>query len=103
MTEYYLTKKGGIYIKEGETIREFGKISTAKSKQLLSNFYSLELDKTELNAPGNRYFFIRSNQNNEKKQLMWGKGNLENVNIETYYNVLMQIIKKYSLEHSNNN
>ena len=94
--EYAISKNGNIYLKSNDKYEKIGSFPKSKATQILENFYSMELDKMTLDEPGNRYYYIKSRQNNQSQSLKWGKNPLTDKNLDLYYNLLMQIVKKYS-------
>ncbi len=94
VTKYFLTKDGNIYLKNGDSTEEAGNISKSVSAQIFANYTMLKLDEVSLNEPGNKYYFIQLSSKKGKYALKWGKATLENSNIETYYKVLMNTVKK---------
>ncbi|MBK8347449.1 MAG: hypothetical protein IPL08_07410 [Saprospiraceae bacterium] len=95
--KYYLTKDGILYTKDGEDIKKAGMAPKAIVNQLFQNFTGLGLDKIELNDPGNKYSFIESQSKGTTYKLQWGKNPLENKNVETFYSILMDVVKKINL------
>ncbi len=93
VTKYYLTKDGKIYLQNAEVAEKAGNISKSVSAQIFANYIMLNLDKLELNEPGNKYYFIELTTPNKKTAIKWGKSPLENSNIDTYYKVLMNTVK----------
>ena len=91
---YYLTEDGSLYTKSGDEITKVGKAAKEIAKQAFTNYESLGLMKVNLNDPGNRYSFIERKNGSEKNAIKWGNNPLGNKNIETYFAVLMNIVKK---------
>lgn len=92
--KYYLLIDGTIYTKNGDEIVKIGKASKQMSTQVFANYESLGLDKINLNEPGNKYSYIERNNGSNKNTITWGKEPLQNNNIETYFAILMNIVKK---------
>ena len=63
------------------------------TKQVYSNFTTLGLDKVILNDPGNKYSFIGRTENGDSKMIKWGNSPLDNKSIQTYFNILMKLVK----------
>ena len=62
--------------------------------QVFANYNILGLSEMALNDPGNKYTFIEYKKSGDKSKILWGKNPLENKNVETYFAVLMNIVKK---------
>ena len=91
--KYYITKDGSVYSHSGEEIKKIGVSPKGLTNQVFSNYISLEMDKIILNEPGNKYFFIESNLNDSSNKMTWGKEPLNNPNVETYFEILMNTVK----------
>ena len=91
--KYYITKDGSVYSHSGEEIKKIGFIQKGLTNQVFSNYNSLKMDKIILNEPGNKYFFIESHLNNSNNKMTWGKEPLNNPNVETYFEILMNTVK----------
>ena len=94
VSKYYFTKEGFLYANSGEEIKLIGKSSKTLATQIFSNYSTLGLGKLVLNAPGNKYFFIESHIQGNLNSLKWGKEPLSNPDIETYFAILMNAVKK---------
>jgi hypothetical protein len=94
VTKYYLTKDGNIYAQNGEKTELTGQISKAVCTQVFSNFTTLGLEKSSLNEPGNRYYFLELKSSKISHSLKWGKSPLKDPNIENYYKILMSLVNK---------
>jgi hypothetical protein len=92
--KYYMLEDGTIYTKSGDEIIKLGKATKQMSTQVFANYESLGLHKINLNEPGNKYSFIERSNEGEKNAIMWGKSSLDNSNVETYFSILMNIVKK---------
>lgn len=92
--KYYLLEDGTIYTKNGDEIIKVGKTPKQMSKQVFVNYEKLGLSTSNVNEPGNRYSFIERNSGKNKSTIMWGKEPLQNNDIETYFAILMNIVKK---------
>lgn len=93
VSAYYLTNDGALYEKNVDTLNFIGKVEKRTTTQIFSNFKKLELDQFQINQPGNRFYFIDYCSNNSNHSLKWGKEALENQSLETYYSILMNVVK----------
>jgi hypothetical protein len=93
VTSYYFTKTGKIFQLKDEKYIKIATIPSQVTEQIFKNYTSLGLDKMILNDPGNRYSFIVRKENNESKTIKWGNNPLDNKIIQTYFNILMKLVK----------
>jgi len=91
--KYFITKDGIIYTHSGEEIKKIGVSPKRITGQVFSNLNTLGLDKIMLNEPGNKYFFIEPHLQGSSNKMIWGKEPLNNPNIETYFEILMNTVK----------
>jgi hypothetical protein len=94
VTKYYLTSDGNIYMEAAIEYKKIASVPADNAKQFFINYTSLGMDKTILNEPGNRYFFIGRESQDQSNMLKWGKNPVVSPNIETMYNILMNMVKK---------
>jgi hypothetical protein len=90
---YFLTKKGKMYTLKDEKYEKIASIPAPITDQVFKNFTNLGLDKMILNDPGNKYNFIERKENAESTTLKWGNKALDNKSIQTYYKILMKLVK----------
>jgi hypothetical protein len=100
VSKYYLTKKGDIYTKDGDTLSKIGSTSKTMVAQIFSNYQNTKLSGLKLNEPGNKYYFVEMNLADHKNIIKWGMNPLSDKTIETYHAILMNLIKK--LNNQNN-
>lgn len=95
VNQYFIKTDGNIFKKVDTGFVFLSKLPKNNVDQIFSNFNTLSLDKTILNNPGNMYYFIEHNKMDEygPQKLTWGGKELDNKNIETYYQILMNSIK----------
>jgi hypothetical protein len=91
--KYYLTKDGTIYTDQDDKINKIGTAPAAQTNQIFSNYKALGLNNITLKEPGNYYQFIESHNAAETNKIIWGKEPLENKNIDTYFSILMGVVK----------
>lgn len=96
VTKYFLTPDGNLYIKNGDKIQKIGTNTKEMTNQIFSNYEKLGLNLININEPGNKYSFIERNAKSGNNVIMWGKQPLDNKNIETYFAILMNVVKKVS-------
>ncbi|MBK9733755.1 MAG: hypothetical protein IPO92_01805 [Saprospiraceae bacterium] len=94
---FYITEQGKVYNEKGSDLLKITSLSKNTAKQLFTNHTKLGLDKMTLNDPGNKYFFIEKSIKGSTQTIKWGKNQLDNKNVETFYNLLMNIVKDKSL------
>lgn len=90
---YYILEDGSVYTKIGEEVTKIGNAGKQMTTQVFANYETLGLHKVSLNEPGNKYSFIEKSNGEEKNMIQWGKEPLENTNIDTYFAILMNIVK----------
>lgn len=98
ISTFYLMEDGSLY-RTGFDDTSFvfiGALENNLSDQMFTNYKSLNLDKIELDEPGNRYYFLSINDNGKEKKLLWGKNKIDNKNITIYHKNLMDLIRKKS-------
>lgn len=93
VVKFYITEQGKVYSENGSELVKITSLSKNATKQLFANHTMLGLDKMTLNDPGNKYFFIEKSLNGSAQTIKWGKNLLENKNVETFFNILMSIVK----------
>jgi len=91
--KYYFTRSGIIYTQSEGTFKNIGSCSKRQAKQIFTNYTTLELEKINLNEPGNKYFFIESHLKKVSNKMTWGKDPLLNPNVETFFEILMNMVK----------
>ncbi len=99
---YYLTKQGKMYMVKEDTYVKIASIPTSMTEQVFKNFTNLGLDRIILNDPGNKYNFIERKERNESKMIKWGNKPLDDKSIQTYYNILMKLVKDALPKTENN-
>lgn len=92
--KYIITTDGNMYSYNGSETLKIGKAPKAMTNQVFANYNILGLSEMALNDPGNKYTFIEFKKSGDKSKILWGKNPLENKNVETYFAVLMNIVKK---------
>jgi hypothetical protein len=90
---YYLTKAGKLYMVKEDKYVKIAALPTAATDQIFKNFGTLGLDKMILNDPGNKYSFIERKEKTESQMLKWGNKPLDDKRIQTYFNILMKVVK----------
>lgn len=98
VSKYYLTKKGDIYTKDGETMSKIGSTTKAMVAQIFSNYQNTKMANLKLNEPGNKYYFIEMNLSDHKNNIKWGMNPLTDKTIETYHAILMNLVKKLNTQ-----
>jgi len=100
-SKYYLFENGQLFKSNrgGESPEQLAKIDPQLIKQQFDNYYTLGLDEMQLDAPGNMTYFIIMHPNTDKQHMIkWGGGAAEPTQeLEQYYKLLSQIIKKHSV------
>lgn len=91
--KYYIAKDGSIYSQSDKELKKVGVCPKRLTNQVFSNYISLEMDKINLKEPGNKYYFIESHLKDSSNKITWGKEPLNNPNIETYFDILMNTVK----------
>ncbi len=98
VSKYFLTKKGDIYSNEGDAVTKIGSAPKAMTAQIFSNYQKMDLANLKLNEPGNKYYFVEMNLGDHKNSIKWGSNPLSNKTIETYYTILMNLVKKLNTQ-----
>jgi len=93
--QYYIKPDGHVFQKADTGYVYLTKLKKNKADQIFANYTTLSLDKKILNNPGNMYYFIEHNKMDEygPQKLTWGAKDLDDKNIETYYQILINSIK----------
>lgn len=94
--KYFFTDDGHIYFQEGDSLKLITKVPEKTCKQIFSSYTKQGFDKSILNEPGNRYYFLELKSKDLNHAMKWGRNALQNPKIEIFYNNLMNIIKKNS-------
>ena len=92
--KYIITTDGNMYSYNGTETSKIAKAPKAMTDQVFANYNNLGMAKMTLNEPGNKYSFIEYQKSGDKNKVVWGKNPLENKNVETYFALLMNIVKK---------
>lgn len=92
--KYYLTEDGYLYMQDGDQNIKIGKAPKTMTDQVMGNYEKLGLDKMDVNEPGNKYLFIERKKDGLKTMVKWGKQPLKDKNVNTYFEVLMSIVRK---------
>ena len=92
--KYIITTDGNMYSYNGTETSKIAKAPKAMTDQVFANYKTLGFSQMTLNDPGNKYTFIEYKKSGDKSKILWGKNPLENKNVETYFAVLMNIVKK---------
>jgi hypothetical protein len=90
---YYLSNEGKLFMESDNGYVKLASIPNALTSQIYSNYTLLGLDNMILNDPGNKYSFIVRYNNSDSKTLKWGNRPLDNKNIQTFFNILMKLVK----------
>lgn len=97
-SKYYLFENGQLFKsnKGGESPQELGRIDQTLIQQQFNNYYSLGLDKLELDDAGNMTYYIIMHPNTDHQHMIkWGGGSTTpSKELEQYYKLLSAIIKK---------
>jgi hypothetical protein len=99
VSKYYLTKKGSIYTKEGDSLSKIGNAPKTMTAQIFSNYQKTDLSNLKLNEPGNKYYFIEMNLADHKNIIKWGMNPLTDKTVETYHAILMNLVKKLNTQN----
>lgn len=98
VSKYYLTKKGDIYTKDGDTMSKIGSTTKTMVAQIFSNYQNTKMSGLKINEPGNKYYFIEMNLTDHKNNIKWGMNPLTDKTIETYHAILMNLVKKLNTQ-----
>lgn len=99
--KYYLTEDGYLYMQDGDQNVMVGKAPKTMTEQVMGNYDKLGFDKMDLNEPGNKYLFIERKKDGQTTMIKWGKLPLKNKNVNTYFDVLMSVVKKLKPQQDN--
>ena len=99
-SKYYVFENGQLFKSNrgGESPQELGRIDEKVIKQQFENYYTLGLDKLELDDAGNMTYYIIMHPNTDKQHMIkWGGGSTQpNPKLDQYYKLLSAIIKKHN-------
>lgn len=97
VTEYILLENGQLYrfnSMEKDTV-EIGKLKKKETKSLLMEVKALNLDKINIQEPGNMYYFISMKNGDKIYKITWGSATYTiDPKIEAFYKKLMNTVKK---------
>lgn len=96
-TEYRIYENGQFekYLKSAQSIEPLNRLASNQCDQIFNNFYSLGLDKMDVDEPGNMSYFIQMKNGNSNKKLRWKSADATVPHqLKQYYKILGQIAKK---------
>ena len=96
VTQFYILEDGRSYKRiSADSLSFIGKIEKDMAQQQFQGFDKWGMDEMSINDPGNRYFFLESNQ--MESRLTWGGNHEEPPKIlSTFHANLTQLIKQLS-------
>jgi len=95
--DYQIHETGDLYRLENEKSILCGKAPQNISVQVFDNYDKLNLEKTELNNPGNIYYYLRMQKGGVRQhEIIWSGNAPVQKELTAYFSVLMDIVKKYS-------
>jgi len=103
VTEYMLLENGQLFYlnsMEKDTM-EIGKLKKGEAKSLLREVEALQLEKMDVQEPGNQYYFLGMKTKDRSHQITWGSPNYTiDPTIEAVYKKLMASAKAARKEGS---
>ncbi len=74
ITEYCLLKNGQLFDKQHftEDFKSFKKVKKRKAKKIFKASDKMDIEKIELNNPGDKYYFIAYETKNNNHRITWG-------------------------------
>ena len=96
--EYILFDNGNIYHSNSlkkQTVFK-GSVSKNEAKQIFQNYFTLHLNESELNSPGNFNYFIKYENGDNKHKLIWSNSSEMDPNIKLFYKILKSKISGLS-------
>ena len=80
---------------------EIGKLEKDVANQLFESYLTLNLDKQQLDEPGNRYYFMIHKAKGQEHKLQWGYKELTNKTPEIFHKNFMSLVKKLEISTVN--
>jgi hypothetical protein len=98
----FLLEDGSLY-RNGASDTSFIYVATLDknlTQQQFDNYIKLQLDKIQLDEPGNRYFYIQFKNGNNTHKVQWGRNPVINKNPSLFFNNMMHIVKELEKKKS---
>jgi len=97
VTEYMLLKNGQLFRvngMQGDTT-EVAKIEKSAAKQLLQEAEALQLEKMDIQKPGNMYYFVGVRDKDETHKITWGDSSYTIApTVQSFYKKLMETVRQ---------
>lgn len=77
LKEYKIYQTGKVELKDGldGDFKEYGQLTKKETKMIYQNTEKIDLTNIDLNNPGNIYYFVEINRDEERKRVTWGAVN----------------------------
>jgi len=96
--EYVILEDGQVYRKNSmdQSVKAYTKLNKDIVKQIFDNYNVLELNKVELNDPGNMYFYISFADKDEIHKITWNTESTDELaqKAKLFYQTVLNRIKK---------
>lgn len=94
MTEYVLLDNGNLFSKSNTDTAfvSVKKLERNLTKQMFNNTKFLNLENTQMNNPGNMYYFLQIKNEGNDNRIVWGGGEAVPEEITKFYKVLNHLL-----------